>query len=719
MFLFQKIKIFRQKAIYELLRRCGWCEGSSDYLINLLSYHLSQKSLLSLQMPRPLLEKCLRYSFINPKLAILVHGCLGYLDKQLSISSKRFLSVVSYLTLEGLPYIYLACVSANPTAATEIFKTCLKLEDEKIKLQSLLLISNYLNGVQRRHVIELLMPERIIEIQSRPIFNIALLLINEKTRSALLKDLISVNYVIQSPRVGKCGIGYEPDPPRLIFASSLWKLLPANDKNLIIERLIAMLYHSSLINEAFREFSSLSCIMEKQYYISFFNEISNCNLFFPIKSRGMGRTSRISIDFFRRILPNIWANLEKGDHERGVNMVLFIVKTDFFHKNEYAQDSLRYYFNVLSEQYISVLFIRLIDLVQNYNADDLSTNFDDIMMGVSRTLNLLQDRLSEKDVDLLKVVLSNWFSSSFKHKILSSWILNNVYDIFHENDKVILVELLMKNFECEDEDVKIFSIICLLHVNAAYLNSNSVRWVIDIFAKKYSTITPKYSLQVVLDNFRQLFVKLDSIAQSSFVKDLIDGNLIYRYNDTNFHIILATILDLIDSSLVDKIEKGVLHELNNEYRHSGFGIGDGFNELLERMSFLDSIRNALIAIYNKSPDNIKYLPESFQQKIYKWLPIQKTQSKMEKMVMNRNGRNCQYLRTNNEFSFFSNRWNEMTNRFQGDTVRYVRNKVGELTDYGDLAIVMMLWPKISDAEKEALEGALTKRFPTKRITTNL
>lgn len=219
----------------------------------------------------------MQYPFINPKLAILIHGCLGYLDKQLPKSSQRFLSVVSHLTLEGLPYIYLACVSENPALATEVFKICLNLADEKIKLHSLLLISNYLNGVQRRRVIDLLTLERIIEIQSRPIFNIALSLINEKTILALLKDLISANYVIHSPRKNKSGIGYDPDPPRLTFTVSIWNRLQPNHKKLIIERLIAMLYQNSLLNVALHEFSTLSDTLEKEYCIRLFKEISNYN----------------------------------------------------------------------------------------------------------------------------------------------------------------------------------------------------------------------------------------------------------------------------------------------------------------------------------------------------------------------------------------------------------------------------------------------------------
>lgn len=48
LFLFQRVKIFRQQVIYELLRRCEDSEESSDYLINLLSIHLSQKTFLCL-----------------------------------------------------------------------------------------------------------------------------------------------------------------------------------------------------------------------------------------------------------------------------------------------------------------------------------------------------------------------------------------------------------------------------------------------------------------------------------------------------------------------------------------------------------------------------------------------------------------------------------------------------------------------------------------------
>lgn len=148
----------------------------------------------------------------------------------------------------------------------------------------------------------------------------------------------------------------------------------------------------------------------------------------------------------------------------------------------------------------------------------------------------------------------------------------------------------------------------------------------------------------------------------------------YRYHHTAIHVIFLKIYDMIESLHVEKIEEYMLFEVNKDYRHSGFGNQDGFNELLERMSFLKSVCDAILAIYKKSPDNIKYLPESFHQKIYKWLPIQKTQSKLEKIVMNKNGRNCLYLRVNNEFRFFSNRWNDMKNKFQSDTIRYVRKK---------------------------------------------
>ncbi len=110
LFLYSKVRVFRQRGICELLRRCEWSNESSDYLINLLSFHLSQKSLLSLQIPRPLLEKCLEYPFINPTLAIIIHGCLGFLNRSLSKNSLSFLNVVCHLTNEGLPYIYLAQV---------------------------------------------------------------------------------------------------------------------------------------------------------------------------------------------------------------------------------------------------------------------------------------------------------------------------------------------------------------------------------------------------------------------------------------------------------------------------------------------------------------------------------------------------------------------------------------------------------------------------------
>lgn len=716
LFLFQKIKVFRRKAIYELLRRCEWSEESSEYLINLLSFHLSQKSLLSLQIPRPLLEKCLLYSFINPKLAILIHGCLGYLDRQLPKSSQCFVNVVSHLTLEGLPYIYLACVSANPASVTEVFKTCLGLADEKIKLQSLLLISNYLNGVERRRLVDLLTTVRFIEIQSRVIFNIALSIINDNTVLALLNELVSANYVIYSSRRNECGIGYKSDPPRLIFAASLWRRLQPNNKKLIIERLISMLYQPNLLSLALAEFSALSDIMEKEYCAKLFDEISNYNLFFPIKLHGTGRSANISIDFFRKMLPNIWGHLDTDQHERGINLVLYFIQTDFFHKKEYVQDSLKCFFDVLSDQYISELFIRLIKLVQEYNIENVSTNFDDIMLGVSYALNLLQYRLKIADVGFLNKILTNWLSASFKHKILASWILNNVFDIFQEEDQAILVDLLMKNLESEDQDVFIFSTICLQDVRGELLNSCSARRCIDIFTKNYNKMNPQYSLQVILNNFRELFLKLDLNDRTSYVTDLLNSYTTYSYSRTNVHIILSIILDFIDSKHLDKIEKNILFELNKDYRHSGFSAQDGFNELLERISYLKSVRDAVIAIYNKSSDNIKYLPEGFRQGIYRWLPIQKTQSKLEKIVMNKEGKSCQYLRANNEFRFFSSKWSEMKNKFQSDTICYVRKRVGKIPDYGDLAVVMMLWPKISESEKEAMEDALTKRYPTKRIT---
>lgn len=40
LFLLQKVKLFRLIAIYELLRRCEWCEESGGYLMSLFSDHL-------------------------------------------------------------------------------------------------------------------------------------------------------------------------------------------------------------------------------------------------------------------------------------------------------------------------------------------------------------------------------------------------------------------------------------------------------------------------------------------------------------------------------------------------------------------------------------------------------------------------------------------------------------------------------------------------------
>ncbi len=716
-FLFQKIKVFRQQAIYELLRRCEWSEESSDYLINLLSFHLSQKSLLSLQIPRPLLEKCLHYSFINPKLAILIHGCLGYLDRQLSKRSQCFLSVISHLTIEGLPYIYLASVSANPASANEVFKICLTLEDKKVQLQILLLISNYLNGVERRRVISLLTPDFIVAIESRVVFNLALSLINNNTILQLLNALIAVNHVISIPRINKCGIGYEKDAPKLTFATSIWRRLQSNHKNLIVERLIAMLYQHSLRSVSLHEFSILSDIMEKEYCIRLFNEISHYNLFFPIKNHGTGRSADISIDFFQRILSNIWRHLDEHQHDYGINLILYFIQTDFFHKNEYVQDSLRCFFDVLSDNHISEVFIRLIKLVQEFNSEDVSTNLDDIMLGVAHTFTVLICRLRKSDIDILNTVLLDWLSvSSLKYKIMAACILNNVADYFSEDHKIILIELLIKNIENEDQDVSIFSTICLMNISDGQLHSRFARRCIDIFTQNYNRFNPQYSLEKILDHFRDLFLRLDLNDNSSYLKNLMEGLSTYRYKHTTVHMILYIIFDLIDSTLVDKIEKYLLFEVNEDYRSSGFGINDGINELLERMSSIKSVREAMIAIYNKSPDNIKYLSESFHQKIYKWLPIRKTQSKLEKFVINNEGRNCQYLRTNNEFRFFSSRWIEMHKKFQGETIRYVRKNIGKLTDYGDLAVVMMLWPKISESEKNEMEEVLKKRFPTINVS---
>lgn len=189
-------------------------------------------------------------------------------------------------------------------------------------------------------------------------------------------------------------------------------------------------------------------------------------------------------------------------------MALYFIQTGFFHKNEYAQVSLKCFFDVLSEQYISILFIRLINLVAEYSDEDVSSNFDDIMLGVSITLCLLKYQLNAVDIDLLNKVLLDWLSEgSPKHKILAACILKNIANVFSEGYISILVKMLLKNLESEDQEVFIFSTIRLMHVRGEQLNSHFARRCLDIFTQKYNGINPQYSLRVILDNFRELFLK--------------------------------------------------------------------------------------------------------------------------------------------------------------------------------------------------------------------
>ncbi len=285
------------------------------------------------------------------------------------------------------------------------------MTDVKIQLHSLLLISNYLNGVQRRRIISLLTPEFIVNIQVRSIFNMALSLINNDTFVAVLNQLISLNYVSYSRKPNNCGIGLEPALPRLTFTSSLWRRLQTNHKNMILDRLIAMFYQHSHFDFAILEWSSLSAIMEGEYCIRLFDETCNYNVLFPIKYHGTGRHAINCSLLFRRILPNIWKYLNEQQHERSINLVLYLVQADRFREKVYIQDSLKCFFDILSEKQISDLFIRLIKLVNEYNSQDVSTNIDDIIFGVSISLNLLESRLNMADIIILREVVLDWLTA--------------------------------------------------------------------------------------------------------------------------------------------------------------------------------------------------------------------------------------------------------------------------------------------------------------------
>ncbi len=269
----------------------------------------------------------------------------------------------------------------------------------------------------------------------------------------------------------------------------------------------------------------------------------------------------------------------------------------------------------------------------------------------------------------------------------------------------------MKNLGHEDEEVFLFSSLCLLNLVENKLDACFALRCMDVFNEKYDSIRPQYPLKMVLVNFRKLFLALKTDDRTNCLKKLINNlSMDYKRKKTSY-LALFKIINLIDSDFLGKIEANVLFEVNKDNRHSGFGYPDRFNELLESMSFLKSVREAMITIYNKSPYNITYLSEGFHQRIYSWLPINTIIPLLEKIVTNKDYMNSHYVRTNNEFRFFSNRWHEMNKKFQNGTIRFISKKLGQRRDHGDLAVVMMLWPKISETEKETMEDLLAKRYP--------
>lgn len=203
-------KTFRTVATKELVQRENSSSKASHLLIQFLTFHLIHGAVKTLNIPLTILHEALNHSLIKPKLAVLIHVCIGIIEGKFPKSSYQFLEVVSHLTINALAEIFLVQITSNKSLINKLFERYRK-EQKAFVLDALVLSVNFLDNEQKLELKSLLTPKRITCLRSPMLLNNALSIVNENVKIASLKKQYSTEYVTGS---------YRKEIPTVMFMKS-------------------------------------------------------------------------------------------------------------------------------------------------------------------------------------------------------------------------------------------------------------------------------------------------------------------------------------------------------------------------------------------------------------------------------------------------------------------------------------------------------------------